>query len=286
MGMPMLWRGGLDTSLRGGDERLKNMDQEVLKPHNLAEQLCILGNCLSRQEYPSILALFDLPYQDDLLRYKILKAISEGDSLRESTVVKCTEHNWYVQYRKKRYVPKSNQICLRLIQEHHDTVLAGHPRRAKLFDLLDRQYYWKDMGRKVDQYVRNCHCCQQSRTSRYATFGVLRHLPVPEIPLEDISLDIVVGLPECERFDAVWVLVDRHLKMWHLFPSHTTIDAVGLLKLFLRDIVWLHGLPKNIFQIEDMRLCQPLGDRYVVGWGLMNECLQHFTHTRMVTPKE
>jgi len=98
----------------------------------------------------------------------------------------------------------------------------------------------------VDQYVRNCHSCQHSMTSRHATFGVLQPLPVPEKPWEDISMDFVVGLPEREGFDAVWVVVDRLSKMRHFIPCHTTIDAVGLGKLFLREVVSLHVLPRTI----------------------------------------
>jgi hypothetical protein len=60
-------------------------------------------------------------------------------------------------------------------------------------------------------------------------------LPVPEKPWEHISMDFVVGLPECEVFDAVWVVVDRLRKMRHFIPCHSTIDAVGLAKLCLRE---------------------------------------------------
>jgi transposase-like protein len=34
--------------------------------------------------------------------------------------------------------------------------------------------------------------------------------------------------------------------MRHLIPCHTTIDAVELAKLFLQEVVRLHGLPKTI----------------------------------------
>jgi len=96
------------------------------------------------------------------------------------------------------------------------------------------------MRKDVDQCVRNCHDCQLSRSSRNSTFGVLRPLLVPNKPCEDILMDFVVGLPECEGFDAIWVVVDRLSKMRHFVPCHTIIDAFGLAELFLREVICLH----------------------------------------------
>lgn len=62
------------------------------------------------------------------------------------------------------------------------------------------------------QYIRNCSSCQQSRTSRHATFGVLRP-SVPEKSSEDISIDLVVGHPEYKGFDTLRVVLDRLSKM-------------------------------------------------------------------------
>jgi hypothetical protein len=59
-------------------------------------------------------------------------------------------------------------------------------------------------------------------------------------------MDFIVGLPECKGFDAIWVVVDRFSMMRHFVPCHTTTDAVGLAKLFLRELVCLHGLPAKI----------------------------------------
>jgi hypothetical protein len=59
-------------------------------------------------------------------------------------------------------------------------------------------------------------------------------------------MDCVVGLPECEVFDAVWVVVDRLSKMSHFIPCHTTIEAIGLANLGLREVLCPHRLPKTI----------------------------------------
>ena len=197
----------------GGDERLKNMEQVVLKPHNIPEQLRILANGLPVQERPLLFDLFNHAYQVDPVPGKILKAIWKGGSLKEITVAECAEKDGQVLYRGKHYVPEGEELRLRLIQDLHNTALAAHLGRAKTFDLLDSKYYWKDMRKQVDQYVRNFHSCQRSRTLKHATFGVLRPFPVPEKPWEDISMNFVVGLPECEGFDAVWVVVDRLSKI-------------------------------------------------------------------------
>jgi len=138
MGKQMLQRGGRETSLRGGDERL-NKEQVVLKLHNLPEQLRIAANGKPGQEASLISDLFAQAYVNDLLPNKILKATRQGDSLKDITVGECTEQEGQVWYRGKRYVPEGDQLRLRLIQEHHDTALAGHPGRVKTFDLLDRQ---------------------------------------------------------------------------------------------------------------------------------------------------
>jgi hypothetical protein len=75
----------------GGDERLKHMEQVVLKPYNLPEQLRISANEIPWQEVPSISDLFAQACEKDPLVNEILQAIRQGESLREMTVAECTE---------------------------------------------------------------------------------------------------------------------------------------------------------------------------------------------------
>jgi hypothetical protein len=156
-----------------GDERFNNMEQVVLKPLNLPEQLRISANDLSINEHPSILDLLNQAHPVDSLPGKIVMAIWEWGRLKEITLAEYTEQDERMWYGGKCYVPEGDQLGLRLNQENHNTALAGHPGRDKTFDLLDRRYYWKDMLKQVDQCERNCHSCQQSKTARHAMFGVL-----------------------------------------------------------------------------------------------------------------
>jgi hypothetical protein len=92
-----------------GDERLQNMEQVVLKSHNLPEQLQILANNSSVQKHPLTDHLFVQPFQADPLVKKVLKAVREKDSLKEITINQCSEQDGLIRYQGKRYVPEGDQ---------------------------------------------------------------------------------------------------------------------------------------------------------------------------------
>jgi len=84
------------------------------------------------------------------LQGKILEAIRTNSGIQEITVVECLQEDEQMWYKGKIFLPESDCLRLPIIQEHHDTALAGNVGRAKTFDLLDRLYYWKEMPKDVD----------------------------------------------------------------------------------------------------------------------------------------
>jgi len=245
----------LEDLPEGRDERLNTMEQVVLKTQNLPEHLGLLADSPPDQGRPSISDVMTEPNEtSDPLLGKILEAIRMKNGLQEITIAECIEDEGWIGYRGKLYVPDSDELCLINVQEHHDTALAGHPGWAKTFDQHDRDYYSKEIRKEVDGSCRNCHYCQPSRRSRHSTFRVLRPLSVLEKPRDDISMDFVVGLPECEWFDAIRIVVDRLSKMQHFIPCHTTLDALDLAELFLQEVVRLHGLPLTIISDRGLKL--------------------------------
>jgi hypothetical protein len=141
------------TALRGGDERSKNMEQVVLKWDNLAEQLRISANGMSRLVTSSISDLVAQAYPDDPLPIKILNAIRHGDSLKDVTVGECTEQEGQAGYRRKGCVPEGAQLLLQLIQDHHDTALAGHPAHTKTCNHVNRKHSLTAMRKQMDHHI-------------------------------------------------------------------------------------------------------------------------------------
>ena len=64
----------------------------------------------------------------------------------------------------------------------------------------------------------------------------------------------MVGLPVTGRkHDSVWVVVDRLTKSAHFLPVRTNYSLDKLAKLYIKEIVWLYGIPVSIISDKDPR---------------------------------
>jgi len=137
--------------LQGGDGKLKNMEQAVLKPQNLLKQMGLWADRPAIQGRASISDLMTEENGTEPQPGKILEAIRTRNCLQAITIPECIEDDGRMRYKGNLNLPDSDKLHLRNIQEHHDTAIAGYPGQAKTFDLIDQGYYWKEMPKDVDR---------------------------------------------------------------------------------------------------------------------------------------
>ncbi|GAU23300.1 hypothetical protein TSUD_237540 [Trifolium subterraneum] len=103
----------------------------------------------------------------------------------------------------------------------------------------------------VEDFVKSCVVCQQTKSSNHAPYGLLQPLPLPDRVWEDISMDFIVGLPSFQTNTAVFVVVDRLSKAAHfgMLPTHFTAEKVA--EIFAIMICKLHGMPRSIVSDHD-----------------------------------
>jgi hypothetical protein len=60
-------------------------------------------------------------------------------------------------------------------------------------------------------------------------------------------MDFILGFPlTSRRPDSIFVVVDTLTKSAHFIPMRTTYQAHDIVRVFISEIVRLHGVPKRI----------------------------------------
>ena len=110
------------------------------------------------------------------------------------------------------------------------------------------------MKRHVGDFVRRCLTCQQVKAEHQKPAGLLHPLEVAEWKWEHVTMDFVTHLPRTQqKHDAVWVIVDRLTKSAHFLVVRMTFALERFCRLYIREIVRLHGVPVSIVSDKDPR---------------------------------
>ncbi len=93
------------------------------------------------------------------------------------------------------------------------------------------------MNKDIEAYVKGCKVCQRTTTSMQAKATPLHPNIVLTEPWTHISIDMITGLPESNRYDALLVIVDHFSKAIIPVTCNTELSAKGWAQI-LRDHVY------------------------------------------------
>ena len=151
-------------------------------------------------------------------------------------------------------VPDVIELKKEIMEEAHSSAYAMHPGSTKMYRTLKDHYWWRGMKREIAEFVSKCLTCQQIKIEHQKPAGLLQPLSIPEWKWERITMDFVTGLPKTQRgHDAIWVIVDRLTKSAHFIATNNTYSLEKYARLFVDEIVRLHGAPVSIVSDRDPR---------------------------------
>ncbi|XP_061345235.1 uncharacterized protein LOC133291071 [Gastrolobium bilobum] len=170
----------------------------------------------------------------------------------------------HVKYYKDRLIVPKGPMVEEVLTEGHMGKYTIHPGATKMHQDLKQNFWWSGMKKDIAQFVNKCLICQKVKIEHQKPSGLLQPLDIPEWKWMSISMDFVVGLPRSQAgFDSIWVVVDRLTKSAHFIPVKTTFSTEQLAKLYVREIVKLHGIPKSIVSDGIRSLLHAFGKRYM-----------------------
>ena len=103
------------------------------------------------------------------------------------------------------------------------------------------------------KYVQTCDPCQKIKHDCGARAGFLQPLEIPATPFDDISLDLITGLPNSRNKNAILVVVDKFTKYAHFITTKVEATALEVAELLFKRVVKHFGLPIRIIGDHDPR---------------------------------
>ena len=103
----------------------------------------------------------------NIFEFWILKAFRNDDRYHNKIFfVECEKRNNILYFRDKKYVLNSNSFRFRVIQFVHDSVTNKHSKRVKIYEFVNRIYWWFNLYKYIKRFVRNCHVCTRIKSFR------------------------------------------------------------------------------------------------------------------------
>jgi len=141
------------------------------------------------------------------------------------------------------WIPESDELWRRVLGLYHDSPVTGHLGTSGTLELVARSYWRRNMTDWVTRYVQGCHTCRRAKHRNQRELGKLQPLPAPDGPWQWIQSDFVGELPKADGFNAIYVVSDCLTKMAHFIPTTTDISTPDLMRLHIRHVWKLHGVP-------------------------------------------
>ena len=191
-----------------------------------------------------------------------------GPARLQSDLVDWNTEQGLLLYKGKVYVPNNEELRTDIVRIHHDLPPAGHPGQWKTLELVSRNYWWPKMTKFIKDYVETCDTCRRTKPGRGKPFGLLQPNEIPDGPGQIVTCDYITGLPECQGFNAIQLMVDHHGKLTHMTPCTDKISAEGAAEVFIRDYFRLHGLPRKIISDRGPQFASDLFRAVLKGLGI------------------
>ena len=166
--------------------------------------------------------------------------------------LKRVENLWYKDGR--RVVTSTASERRTLIQHHHDLPVYGHPGINRTKRLIERYYWWPNMGHEITEYVQGCADCQRHKVNNRPTKAPLSPIyPLPEaMPFETVALDFITKLPESQGYDSILTITDHDCtKMAVFIPCREEINAEETAALYAKHVFVRYGLPTKLISDRD-----------------------------------
>jgi hypothetical protein len=152
-----------------------------------------------------------------------------------------------VWFKEILVVPKKEALKKKILDEAHTSRYSIHLGSTKMYHDLRQPFLWTRIKHEAARYVSECDTCRKVKIDYMKREGLLQPLSIIDWKWDDISMDVIVGLPltTC-KFDSIRVIMDRLSKSAHFILVNTKYRVEKYAEIYITHVLCLHGVPKTI----------------------------------------
>ena len=164
------------------------------------------------------------------------------------------DENGVVRLGDRVCVPDIPELKKSILEEGHRSGLSIHPGATKMYQDLKKMFWWLAMKKEIAKFVDACLTFQKLKIEHQKPTCLMKPLSIPEWKWDSVSMDFVSGLTKTVRGDdSIWVIVDRLIKSAHFLSMKIYHPIEKMAKMYVDEIVKLHGIPSSIVSDRDLR---------------------------------
>ena len=141
--------------------------------------------------------------KSDPIWQELYDKAAEDGALEGRLTALVTYKNGMLFPKGKVWIPSDPSLRKLIMESEHDSRVAGHMGMDKTMELVDRNFYWPEMAKDIEDYVRSCEDCQRNKASRHKRHGALHPLELSYAPWDAISMDFITQLPKSDGCSTV-----------------------------------------------------------------------------------
>ncbi len=134
---------------------------------------------------------------------------------------------------------------LDVIRKVYDQSTMKHSKIKRTYKFVKRLYYWSEIRKIIDKYVRNCHVCRRFKASRDRYSDSLNSFSISNRFWTDMIMNFVIDLSQNKKFNVILMIMNRLTKIRHYIFCTTEKESISIEKT-------THLLIKHVWKLHDL----------------------------------
>lgn len=176
-----------------------------------------------------------------------LKQINQSFTVKDNILLHINKE--LLQNQEKIVVPQSLRSTILKIA-HDDN---GHLDFETTFTKIKSKYWWKTIRQDVKAYTKSCLVCAKVNRRTKLAYGEMGKRPIPEMPMQVISSDHIVALPQTNTGNTYILVHIDHATRYVMAKPTCSLSAKDVIETIENDIIYQYGPP--LTYISDGALC-------------------------------